>query len=77
VISDLSSRRGQVTGTEAASGARTVVRAEIPETSLLRYAIDLRYFTGGSGRFSRTFLRYDPMPEHEASTVRAERAAAR
>jgi elongation factor G len=77
VISDLSSRRGQVTGTEAASGARTVVRAEIPETSLLRYAIDLRSFTGGSGRFSRTFLRYDPMPEHEASTVRAERAAAR
>jgi len=77
VISDLSSRRGQVTGTEAASGARTVVRAEIPETALLRYAIDLRSFTGGSGRFSRTFLRYDPMPEHEASTVRAERAAAR
>lgn len=77
VMSDLSSRRGHVTGTEATSGERTVVRAEIPETSLIRYAIDLRSFTSGTGRFTRTFLRYDPMPEHEASAVRAERAAAR
>ncbi|MBA3338227.1 MAG: elongation factor G-like protein EF-G2 [Geodermatophilaceae bacterium] len=77
VMSDLSSRRGHVTGTEATGGERTVVRAEIPETSLIRYAIDLRSFTGGTGRFTRTFLRYDPMPEHEASAVRAERAAAR
>ncbi|MBA3800351.1 MAG: elongation factor G-like protein EF-G2, partial [Geodermatophilaceae bacterium] len=77
VLSDLSSRRGHVTGTEATSGECTVVRAEIPEASLIRYAIDLRSFTGGTGRFTRTFLRYDPMPEHEASAVRAQRAAAR
>ncbi|MDQ3505847.1 MAG: elongation factor G-like protein EF-G2 [Actinomycetota bacterium] len=77
VLSDLSSRRGHVTGTEATSGECTVVRAEIPEASLIRYAIDLRSFTGGTGRFTRTFLRYDPMPEHEASAVRAQRADAR
>jgi len=77
VLSDLSSRRGHVTGTEATSGERTVVRAEIPESALIRYAIDLRSFTGGTGRFTRRFLRYDPMPEHEAGAVRADRAAAR
>ncbi len=77
VLSDLSSRRGHVTGTEVTGGECTVVRAEIPEASLIRYAIDLRSFTGGTGRFTRTFLRYDPMPEHEASVVRAQRAAAR
>ncbi|CAN5283542.1 elongation factor G-like protein EF-G2 [soil metagenome] len=77
VLSDLSSRRGHVTGTEVTGGECTVVRAEIPEASLIRYAIDLRSFTGGTGRFTRTFLRYDPMPEHEASAVRAQRAAAR
>ncbi|MEO7117345.1 MAG: elongation factor G-like protein EF-G2, partial [Candidatus Limnocylindrales bacterium] len=77
VLSDLSGRRGHVTGTEATSGERTVVRAEIPESALIRYAIDLRSFTGGTGHFTRTFLRYDPMPEHAAGAVRAERAAAR
>ncbi|MDQ3734865.1 MAG: elongation factor G-like protein EF-G2 [Actinomycetota bacterium] len=77
VLSDLSSRRGHVTGTEATSGERTVVRAEIPESALIRYAIDLRSFTGGTGHFTRKFLRYDPMPEHEAATVRSQRTAAR
>ena len=76
VMSDLSSRRGHVTGSEATSGERTIVRAEIPESALIRYAIDLRSFTSGTGRFSRTFLRYDPMPENEASLVRAQRAVA-
>ncbi|MGI8652060.1 MAG: elongation factor G-like protein EF-G2 [Geodermatophilaceae bacterium] len=73
VMSDLSSRRGHVTGTEATGGEHTVVRAEIPEASLIRYAIDLRSFTGGTGRFTRSFLRYDPMPDAAAAEVRAAR----
>ncbi len=66
VMSDLSGRRGRVTGTESIGGERSVVNAEVPETELLRYAVDLRSITAGTGRFTRRYLRHDPMPEHEA-----------
>ena len=71
IMSDLSGRRGHVTGTESVPGERTVVRAEVPETALTRYAIDLRAMTAGTGQFSRTFLRYEPMPDHEARSALA------
>jgi elongation factor G len=63
VLGDLSSRRGRVLGTEPASGGRTVVRAEVPATDLLRYAVDLRSITSGTATFTRSFARYDPLPE--------------
>ena len=66
VMSDLSGRRGRVTGTESVGGERTMVSAEVPELELLRYAVDLRAITAGTGRFTRRYLRHDPMPEHEA-----------
>ncbi|HVE30336.1 MAG TPA: elongation factor G-like protein EF-G2, partial [Mycobacteriales bacterium] len=66
VMSDMSGRRGRVTGTESIGGERSVVNAEVPEIELLRYAVDLRSITAGTGRFSRRYLRHDPMPEHEA-----------
>ena len=42
VMSDLSSRRGRVLGTEPVAGGRTLVKAEVPELEITRYAIDLR-----------------------------------
>ena len=66
VMSDLSGRRGRVTGTESIGNERSLVRAEVPETELVRYAVDLRSLTGGTGRFTRGYLRHDPMPEQEA-----------
>ena len=67
VMSDLSGRRGRVTGTESIGGERTVVNAEVPETELVRYAVDLRSLSAGTGKFTRHYLRHDPMPEHEAA----------
>ncbi|MFI6031776.1 elongation factor G-like protein EF-G2 [Amycolatopsis magusensis] len=63
VLGDLSSRRGRVLGTETAEGGRTVIRAEVPATELLRYAIDLRALTSGTATFTRRHSRFDPMPE--------------
>jgi elongation factor G len=71
VMSDLSGRRGRVTGTESVGNERSVVNAEVPEIELLRYAVDLRSITAGTGRFNRRYLRHDPMPEHEARKVAA------
>ncbi len=71
VMSDLASRRGRVLGTDKVGEDRTVVKAEIPEVELTRYAIDLRSLAHGAGSFTRSFARYEPMPDHAASKVTA------
>jgi elongation factor G len=71
VMSDLASRRGRVLGTENVGEDRTLVKAEIPEVELTRYAIDLRSLSHGSGSFTRSFARYEPMPESAAAKVKA------
>jgi elongation factor G len=72
VMSDLSSRRGRVLGTEpVGSGGRTLVKAEVPQLEITRYAIDLRSMSHGTGSFSRRYLRYEPLPSHLADKVAA------
>jgi elongation factor G len=75
VMSDLSGRRGRVTGTEPDPSApagmeRSIVHAEVPEAELERYTITLRSLTAGSGRFTRAYLRHDVVPAHVAETLR-------
>ncbi|HTT50742.1 MAG TPA: elongation factor G-like protein EF-G2 [Streptosporangiaceae bacterium] len=72
VMSDLSSRRGRVLGTEpVGAGGRTLVKAEVPQLEITRYAIDLRSMSHGTGSFSRRYLRYEPLPSHLADKVAA------
>ncbi|MEN3221516.1 elongation factor G-like protein EF-G2 [Mycolicibacterium porcinum] len=70
VMSDLAGRRGRVLGTDKADDDRTLVKAEIPEVELTRYAIDLRSLSHGAGAFTRAFARYEPMPDAAAARVR-------
>ena len=62
VMSDLSGRRGRVAGTEPVGAGRTLVRAEVPELEITRYAVDLRSLSHGTGTFSRTYSRHEPCP---------------
>jgi elongation factor G len=71
VMSDLSGRRGRVTGTEPVGTGRTLVRAEVPQVEITRYAIDLRSLSQGTGTFTRNNLRYEPMPPQLATKVMA------
>ncbi|NEC04070.1 elongation factor G-like protein EF-G2 [Streptomyces sp. SID7909] len=71
VMSDLSGRRGRVTGTEQSGSGRTLVRADVPELEIGRYAVDLRALTHGSGRFDRAYARHEPMPPQLADRVHA------
>lgn len=73
VMSDLSSRRGRVLGTEPVPVGRTLVRAEVPELEITRYTIDLRSVSHGTGSFTRSYLRHEPLPAHLASKI-AERS---
>lgn len=76
VLSDLSGRRGRVLGTEPHSTGRTRIHAEVPELELSRYAIDLRSLSHGTGDFSRTYVRHEPMPDQLAAALRGEIARA-
>lgn len=71
VMSDLSGRRGRVSGTSPVGAGRTLIRAEVPETEVERYAVDLRSMSHGTGTFSRRYARHDPMPHNLAEKVLA------
>ncbi len=70
VMSDLSGRRGRVLGSEPVGSDRTLVRAEVPQMEISRYAIDLRASSHGAASFTRTFARYEPMPENIAAKIK-------
>ncbi|MFF1445002.1 elongation factor G-like protein EF-G2 [Streptomyces sp. NPDC058295] len=72
VMSDLSGRRGRVLGTEQTGGGRTLVRAEVPEIEIGRYAVDLRSLSHGTARFQRAYARHEPMPAQVAEKVRQQ-----
>ncbi|HEX5266343.1 MAG TPA: elongation factor G [Acidimicrobiales bacterium] len=64
VMGDLNSRRGRVQGTEGTETGEQVIRALVPTSELLRYAIDLRSITGGWGRFRTGHDHYDLLPQN-------------
>ena len=66
VMSDLSVRRGRVTGTEGIAGGRTAIRAEVPGLELTRYAVDLRSIAHGTATFTRNYHGHETMPAHAA-----------
>lgn len=75
ILSDLSSRRGRVLGQEVVGGGITEVDALVPQSELLRYSIDLRSLTSGTGSFEMEFDHYDPISGKIADTIIAESKA--
>lgn len=72
VLGDLASRRGRVLGTEpVGDSGRTLISAQVPETELVRYAVDLRSLSHGTGSFTRRPARYEVMPANLASKIAA------
>ena len=75
VLGDLNSRRAQVLGTDT-EGDVTTVRALVPTAEVLRYAIDLRSLSGGSGSFEVEHHGYQPLPANLVAEVRRAAEAA-
>ncbi len=63
VMGDMNKRRGRVLGmTQGDEGQ--IIEAEAPESEVLKYTIDLKAMTQGSGSFQREFARYEEVPHH-------------
>jgi elongation factor G len=68
VMSDLSGKRGKILGQDS-SGGIAEIHAEVPQAELLRYSIDLRSITSGTGSFSVAFDHYAPISGRIADEV--------
>jgi elongation factor G len=75
IMSDISSRRGQVQGSEPIGGGMTTVRALVPLAEMARYAADLRSLSQGAASYTMEFSHYQEVPAHLVDAVMAERKA--
>lgn len=69
IMSDLSGRRGRILGQSPLGGGIEEIRAQAPQSELLKYAIDLRSLTSGTGSFEASFDHYDPISGKLADDV--------
>jgi len=68
VMGDLSSRRGQILGSEP-EGNGLKLRAVVPEAELYKYATQLHSLTQGRGTYRHKFKGYAEMPPDAAAKV--------
>jgi elongation factor G len=69
VLSDLSGKRGKVLGQNPIGGGIQEIKAQVPQAELLRYAIDLKALTSGTGSFEIEFDHYSPISGRIAEEV--------
>ncbi|WP_018211563.1 elongation factor G [Desulfitobacterium hafniense] len=75
VIGDINGKRGKVLGMEA-DGKFQVIKAHVPQSEMMRYAIDLKSMTQGRGSFDIRFLKYDEVPSKISEGIINELKAA-
>ena len=73
IIGDLSSRRGQVTGSEPRGNA-VAINAFVPLANMFGYINTLRSMSSGRAQFSMQFDHYEPVPKQVADEVVANLA---
>jgi elongation factor G len=64
LTSDLSSRRGQVTGTEPRGTESMTITGQVPLSELTDYQSRLRSMTGGYGAYTLEYSHYAAVPPH-------------
>jgi elongation factor G len=69
VLGQISSRRGEIQGTEMRSGNGQAVRAVVPLAEMFGYATELRSITQGRGIFTMEFEHYAPVSESVAKKI--------
>ena len=72
VIGDISSRRGQMEGSENINGA-VQIRASVPLSEMFGYATDLRSGTQGRGQYVMEPSHYAEIPKNVAEAIIAKR----
>jgi len=74
VIGDISSRRGQIQGSEEKFGSTTIT-AMVPLANMFGYVTNLRSMSQGRANYTMSFDHYEPVPSSVSDEIKAERAA--
>ena len=69
VLGQISSRRGEIQGTEMRSGNGQAVKAFVPLAEMFGYATELRSITQGRGVFTMEFEHYAPVSDSVAKKI--------
>lgn len=81
IAGDISSKRGQLSGTDALGPGMLLIKGRVPLAELNNYQARLKSVTAGQGSFSIEFSHYDPVPpnlqkdlsaQHTKTAVHAE-----
>ncbi len=68
VMGDLNGRRGRVSGMDS-QGRYQVIKAEVPMSEVLQYALDLNSISGGRGSFIMEHSHYEEVPAQLAEKI--------
>jgi elongation factor G len=62
IAGDLSSKRGQLSGTDSVAPGTLIIKGLVPLAELNNYQARLKSVTAGQGSYAIEFARYDPVP---------------
>ncbi|HKA39022.1 MAG TPA: elongation factor G [Burkholderiales bacterium] len=62
IAGDLSSKRGQLSGTDSVAPGTLIIKGMVPLAELNNYQARLKSVTAGQGSYAIEFARYDPVP---------------
>ena len=69
VMGLLNSKRGRVGGMNPMGDGRAEVTAQVPQSEMYTFPIELRAMTQGRGRYTMTFSHYEEVPPHVAQKI--------
>jgi elongation factor G len=72
IAGDLSSKRGQVSGTDSLPGGTIVISGKAPLSELSNYQARLKSATAGQGSYTIELSHYDPVPPQVQQQIMAE-----
>ncbi|MFW6437564.1 MAG: elongation factor G [Armatimonadota bacterium] len=71
IMSDLNAKRGRILGTEQV-GSMQAIKAQVPQSEMMRYAADLRSISQGRASYEMEFSHYETLPAHMTDQVVAQ-----
>ena len=72
LTSDISGKRGQVTGTESTGGDLMAIKGMVPLSEIADYQSRLRSVTGGQGAYTIEFSHYAPVPPQVQQNLQSQ-----
>ncbi len=68
IMGDLNTRRARVQGMDTEHG-KSIIKAHVPLSEMMRYTTNLRSMTGGRGLFTMEFDHYEMVPTQMAREI--------